>query len=437
MNTIHDLRGTLAEHAEIHDVEIGTRPSAIARRVRVVRRRRLAGVGAAVAVVLAAAAGLTLPHIGGNTSPAARVLGVAVPTTLTSTGYTYGYDSSVTSGDGTAATVTVDPGSTPVLVSWATEDADQRVSVSTPFTDFTSTMDDFTDFVVVPEGAGPTKVKVSGAGPTALAVYHLDATPPAGVTTDGITFRQDVPGRELVGARIGAEGANRITFDVTVPQDGSGLEFAKLCTATKGTMNAQHEAWLAITVDGKPAWETGCSAGSTFDPGGLISSGPETGYRPGQHLTLGLTLLDRPHGQLLQDSHARIGYAAYAVTTPEQTFPGGLSLPTVAESDGHTWRLVKSGSGVTRGSAPWSLTTPASAQRLMIWYAVDGGPGSSSAQAMIDGKDTESSLEIGPRVGAVWNVSGGVVDAGHHVFSMTVRGAGQARTAVGYYELVD
>ena len=61
MNTINDLRDTLAGHAhaaDLADTAHGARSASITRRVHAVRRRRAAGVGiASVAAVVAATVG--------------------------------------------------------------------------------------------------------------------------------------------------------------------------------------------------------------------------------------------------------------------------------------------------------------------------------------------------------------------------------------------
>ncbi|GAB3852839.1 hypothetical protein GCM10028801_04460 [Nocardioides maradonensis] len=415
MNTIHDLRDTLAEHAEIHDVEIGARSSAIARRVRVVRRRRVAGVGAA-AVLALVAAGLTLGHSDRPPAPVARVLGVVVPTTLTSTGYTFDHPATTAAPEGsTLATVTVDPTDAPVLVSWATQGADQRVRVTTPSGTFHSSRPDFGDFVRIDPGAGRTTVSVRGSSRTALAVYRLASTPPDGVTTDGISYRRDVADRRLVGARIAPEGATTLSLTVTMPGPGrQRLVLADLCSVTGSGRHG--DAWLEGEIDGRPAWGAGCSASPTFDPGAGSRLGPfRTAYRAGQRVRITVRLLDHHGGQPLVDPHARLGIGAYVIAQPAIPEPHGLSLPRTIEAGGHTWALEARVPTTLRQGQSWRLPFPGAPGRLMMVLAGNPvGPGTTTVFGQVDGHDLDgfgfshatgpASEQLGPLDGSMRTV---------------------------------
>lgn len=435
MNTVHDLRDTLAEHAEIHDVEIGTRSSSIARRVRVVRRRRAAGVaGAAAAAVVAATVGLSNLGTGTHAAPVASVLGIDVPATLTSTGYTFDYASSATAPAGSdVASVSVDPKDTPVLVSWATQDADQHVRVSTAFDDFTSSLPDFADFVLVPSGAGPTTVKVRGSSRTALAVYHLDPTPPAGVTGAGVTFRQDVAGRQLLAARIGDAGANRIDFSVTVPAGVSQLTFSDLCSAP----GEGDRAWVRTSIDGDGWTGHSCGSGLEMDPGATTGYDPQTTYHAGQVVHVEVSLGHARGAGLITDPAARIGLAAYAVTTPPRTFPDGLSLPVVTEQGGHTWRMIGYRTGVAKPGEAWTSPLLNSTERVMTVYAINTVSGGASAWPLLDGKAWGDGMSVGRGVTGMVTASGGTIDPGHHSVGLSVHGTGSAQVALGLYALAD
>ncbi|WP_460844284.1 hypothetical protein [Nocardioides ultimimeridianus] len=427
MNTIHDLRDTLAEHAEIHDVEIGTRSSSIARRVRVVRRRRAAGVaGAAAAAVVAATVGLSNLGTGTHAAPVASVLGIDLPATLTSTGYTYDYASSVTAPAGSdVASVTVDPADGPILVSWATEGADQDVHVTTPATDFHSALPDFTDFVRVEPGAGRTKVEVSGSSRTALAVYHLGTTPPAGVTTDGITYRRDVAGRHLIAAKVAPEGADQLSLSLTMPPFADHLTISSLCDATKG--------WIEGTVDGRSFFAGDCGSNGTFDPAGAGWLGIGQTFVPGQRVTIRMRLLDREGGQPLVDPQARLGLGAYEPS--EQQRIAGIGLEGVIEAGGHTWTLVSTDEQLVRQGHPVQVALPHTTERVMAVVAAYGVSHRTMIIPLVDGHDHDAWLGL-ERSTSPASEQVGPIDATSTTIGARVRGAA-AHAVIGVYELAD
>jgi hypothetical protein len=435
VNTVKDLRAMLDARSDITDDEIGARSWSIARRVRVVRRRRTAGVGLAAAVIVAGTA-VVASLSGGSPqpSPAHQLLGVDVPPTMTANGYTYQYAGSATSAAGSdVATVTVAPGDSPVVVSWATQGTDQSVRVHSSWEHFTSTEADFTDYVLISDAMPSTTIKVTGTGATALAVYHLASTPPAGVTTDGITYRRDVAGKQLLDARIAPQGANRLAFDLTAPLHPSQLSFAELCRAT-GTMS-DHQAWLRLSINGHGWFGTSCMGdASLFDPGASGGTSPWLTYHPGQHLHITMTLLDRPHGHLSQDANARIAMGAYAVTETPRHFAGGLTLASIVEYDGHTWALAKVASGIARKGRPVTMTAPASRERVLVGFSGVGLTRRTNTRVLVDGRPNSDLMTVGPT--GISGSLGGLIDAGHHTVGAAVEGA-DARVALGLYELVD
>ncbi|HJQ06109.1 MAG TPA: hypothetical protein VJ872_11730 [Nocardioides sp.] len=428
MNTIHELRGTLAEHAEIHDVEIGARASAVAHRVRVVRRRRATGIAAAAAAaVVAASVGLSSLGGGRLEAPVATLLGMEVPATQTSTGYTFDYARGATApAGGHVASVTVDPTDGPVLVSWATEGSDQRVHVTTPTADFHSSHPDFSDFVRVDPGAGPSKVEVSGSSRTALAVYDLGAPPTDGVTTDGITYRRDVAGRHLIAAKIAPEGANRVSLSLTMPTFADHLTISSLCSAAKG--------WVEGTVDGRSSFGGGCGPSGTFDPAGAGWMGLGQAFVHGQRVTITLQLLDHEGGEPLVDPHARLGVGAYDVAQSLRE-PHGLGLPRTIESGGHTWRLMSWFPETVRQGRSLRLPLPGSSERFMMVLAANGGAHRTTIIPQVDGHDSDAWLSLAAGTSPA-SEQVGPIDGNIRTIGARVRGTA-AYAAFGIYGLSD
>lgn len=352
MNTLDELRRTLDRRASgLADPAVHIRPVAVRERVRVVRRRRQAVAGVAAAVAVAAvvtAVTLPSPTPPQPADPDRTLNGMTAPKTLTSLGYTYAFAGGVESaGDDAVATLELAASDVPRLVSWGAPD-DDTVRLAAPGgRAWVSTGPDFTDFTYVPPGQDATyRVRAAEA---AAAVYELSDAVPAGVTRDGITFREDVADEVLVGAGIGAAGETEVTATVPVVEGDLRLKLTCLGEAPA--------VWLETEIDGQPISRQG-GRGScqepVFDPGG---SGTYTTVdltefgEVGDAVTFTLRMTaPQEKGVPLVDPSARLGFGLYRATSPRIEL-AGTALDRTVESGGHTYRYVtgaqETGSDVT------------------------------------------------------------------------------------------
>lgn len=439
MNTIDDLRATLAGHAELHDDYLTDRVRAVNGRVRTVRRRRVAAVGGTAAVVLAGAvAGVAIVDRP-DPSNANLLVGAPVPSTLVSVGYTYDFVAGEESRgleDGVhSLRVRVPEADDPRLVSWATEGDAQRVSVDGKWSDpIVSTRPDFTDFVVVPAGEAGW-VEVSGGTRVALATYELADEPAAGYTKEGVTFRQQRAGAELVGAVVGDRGETSVSLTVTLPE--GRLFVADLCQAST-TDDLGNAPWATQTLNGEDAGAGSCQG---VDPGAVDAGG--SGWSPlteglvtdagrlgaGDEVTLDLTLTDDQRGaRPIDDPQALLGMAVYALSDEGQRVAGNWVEPVV-EHDGHTWALI----AVEETAIPagdWSVPVPSSEERILVGLAQRLRSGTVSTT--VDGEPW--GIVRGPGTGA--GLDGTLPEDAEQVGLRASEGA-EGEAAVAFYELVE
>lgn len=434
MNTIDDLRATLAGHADLHDDYLTDRVRAVNGRVRAVRRRRAAVAGGTAAVVLAGVVGGVAILDRPDPTNDNLLVGAAVPATLTSTGYTYDFVDGEESGEGEhTLRVEVPESDVPRLVSWATEGDDQRVKVSARWgEDFVSGRDDFRDFVVIPEDQSGW-VKVRADSRVALATYELGDERPAGYTKGDITFRQYREGSELVGAVIGDRGDTSVSLTLTVPE--GRLFITDVCQAT-GSDDLGNGPWNEMTVNGEPA--TGSSCGSVddgfIDAGGsgwshngrLVTDGGT--LKPGDEVTLSSTLTENHRtSDPIEDPDALLGIAVYL--EPEARIVAGWPADPIKEFDGHTWALT----AVEETALPrddWSVPVPDSDERLLVGMA-HRDIGADSIVIEVDGDDWGTIR--GTRSGS--GIDGVLPPGAERVGFRTDADAGQA--ALLFYELVE
>jgi hypothetical protein len=335
MSTLDDLRTTLDRHASgLPDDHLSVRTGAVRERVRVVRRRRRAGVAGALAVVLATVGGVVL-GLGGGDRPGDRELaGSTAPATLQSLGYTYSFERGV-EGSG-SATVRLAASDRPRLVSWATSGRD-RVLVDGPYDRHDAVSGDFADFQLVPEGDPATvKVTVDGVGTVGLAVYELTDAAPPGVTVDGITYRDQVGDQRLVGAAIGRAGETTTSTRVQIVPGHVRVKY--LCGAASGNVYVHLE--IAGEEQGALGGSGACDR-SALDPG---ASGTFTNLRLTEFgavgdtvpVTVRLTVGDRARAFPVDDPDARVGFGLYR-SGQRVRVAGGLQ-DVVVEEGGHTYQ---------------------------------------------------------------------------------------------------
>jgi hypothetical protein len=326
MNGIDELRSTLDRHAaDVVDHDLGGRVGSVHQRVSVVRRRRQAAVAGGAALTLVAVGAVALlPEWGGGEAPvAATVAGVPVPDTMKALGYTYEYDEGV-DGDGTAQ-VDLAASDQPRLVSWATAGGDDRVQITESAQVTTYDVADFSDYVWVGPGE-EVSLSVSGGGEVGLAVYELTDAPPAGVTGDGVTFREVIGGERLLDATIGEPGVTEATVSTPAVDAYSYRYFC-----AHGPKN------VTLHVDdgsGDVASPVSCDGGAPFDPG--RSTSYTTGNAQGGAVTVRVWLTEGENGPPVASDEVVLGLGVYEPA--ETTRSSGFSVPTVFEFDGHLWQ---------------------------------------------------------------------------------------------------
>lgn len=358
---IDDLRDTLHEHADLsHDGGLTGRADAVRGRVRAVRRRR-AGVvaGCAALAVLAVPALAALET--DVPEPAGRSLaGRTAPETMVATGFTYEFERAVEGPAAQPLELRLRPESTPRLVSWTVNagEAEGRLvdrRSGEPYADdWVGGGDGFETYEYVPAGAS-ADLRLSpvgggdaiGEGEMALAVYTLGDELPQGVAGQGVVFRDQVAGAELLGAAIGQPGESTVSFDVIVPEHG--LRLSEVCTAPTSF-------WVHVSIDGRRGYTgSSCSGERDLDAagGGWLGIDPRTA--PAARDAAGSVAVEvgdtvrvrasiHPHSRSSRPvsvADAFLGLGVYAAPTEVRVGTTETTLFPVIEQDGHTWNLVE------------------------------------------------------------------------------------------------
>lgn len=333
MNDLEQLRTTLARHADdVVDHGALGRVGSVHSRVRGVRRRRRVAAAGTAALTLAVVGGVALlPERDAGPAPATpTVLGMTVPSSFDSLGYTYGFDHAV-EGD-TRASVRLAASDKPQLVSWGTVGDDDTVEVTRYGTTTTYTAADFSDFVLVGPGDATT-VRVVGSSDVGLAVFALTSDRPEGVTSDdGLTYRQEVAGQQLIAAGVGEPGEAEVELEAAAVS--RGVRFNVECAG------APPGSSVHLDLIGE---EGGFITGQCdeevlpFDPGATGSVGIPT--RPGEDVSVRAWVSEGlEDGPLLQDDDVVISVAVYD-DAPSGRVAAGGDVPDLVESGGHLWRF--------------------------------------------------------------------------------------------------
>lgn len=364
MNDLEQLRTTLERHADdVVDHDALGRVGSVHSRVRGVRRRRRAAAAGTAALTLAVVGGVALlPQRDAGPTPATpTVLGMTVPSSFDSLGYTYGFDRAV-EGD-TRASVRLAASDEPQLVSWGTVGEDDTVEVTRYGTTTTSTAADFSDFVLVPAGDAAT-VRVVGSSDVGLAVFALTSERPEGVTSDGLTYRQEVAGQDLIAAAFGEPGRAELELDAAAVS--RGVRFSVECAGAPAGSSVHLD--LAGEEGG---FITGqCDADVLpFDPGATSSVSIPT--RPGEDMSVRAWVSQGlEDGPLLQDDDVVISVAVYD-DAPSGRVAAGRDVPDLVESGGHLWRF-DSLTTTEPGQAAVSVAGRADRQVLAMGYTAAG-----------------------------------------------------------------
>lgn len=370
MNT-SDLRDTLASHAAFEDDGLSARVVGVRQRVRVVRRRRRAAVGGAVAAVLAiGAAGVAIPKLTNEAAPASRDLaGHTAPATLESLDAVYAFKRGVEGID--KVTLNLPKSDEARLVTWATASDDDRVSVRRSGETLQSSRPDFTDFTVIHRGA--ERVVLEGSGRIAAAVYTL-SRPAPGLTKNGIYLPGRRGGGELLAAGIGDPGEKELTATIVVPK--TGIEKRVTCTAPKGYI-------AHLTLNGRHTLTSECD-----DLAGDFSESSYGSHEyAGEKVTYRMWLAKGPfHGKpapLTSDEvpDAQLTFGLYSVGP----VTGTSRFYNTIDGDGHRWRLVAHRAGGRDNKLDLDATD---GPKYVAWSV--SGVGGGTYGLLVDGKLRQS-----------------------------------------------
>ncbi|HET6561807.1 MAG TPA: hypothetical protein VFG72_08025 [Marmoricola sp.] len=378
---IDELRSTLHDHAEtVHDLGAPTRVGQVHRRVRTVRRRRTAALAAAAAIVTLAGV-VALPPLLDRTPPgpadAPRTLaGHDVPTTEVAAGFTYRYVEGVEGEPGeNPLKLEVEVEDRPRLVAFASSDEGSTLTLSGRDGEQTigAASGEFDSYMLL-ESSGEHRLRLRQDdledGSLALAVYDLVETPPDGVTDGVRTFRQTVPGYELVDGVIGKPGETDLTTTVVLPE--GPLQWNDLC------LHGGEGLMARIQVVGRPGWwGAGCGSSDERyeDPSASYGGTQTIGTDPtprGVPVDVRIWL-GRQEGDDLSpvdDPDAVLGLAVYS-ETGDRTRVLGEELQEVEEHFGHAWRLADVREG-RRGERIFRTTLPASDDTRVVSFVVTG-----------------------------------------------------------------
>jgi hypothetical protein len=189
---------------------------------------------------------------------------------------------------------------------------------------------DFGDWVLVPAGVAQRTTVRSAAGQPGLAVYSLTDDRPDGVTRDGVTFRDQVAGMQLLGASIGDPGDAEVTVDPS--RFSPGLDLRYFCA------EGPADAYLHVDIVGGGVVQgSGCDAALPTDP--AADGDTVVRMRRGEDTRLRLYITHGPDGPLVQDPALRIGLGAYAAEPSSRS--DVAEFPPLVEQGGHLYRLVE------------------------------------------------------------------------------------------------
>ncbi len=444
MNVEH-LRSTLREHAQQPlDVGSASRSAAVHRRVRIVRRRRQAGAGAAIAALVAAVA-VVLPLGEDAIQPAdqapAELAGRPVPQTQTAAGFDYEYVRGYESEAGKSQlTVKLAKADEPRLVMWASSETNDKpvleLSASDGATLERSSAGAFTRFRLVPAGSAE-ELELYQRGldegeRIAMAVYELSDSTPTGVSNGTVTFRDRVLDSSLVDGVIGDPGENDLRMEVDLP--AGGVRLSELCYGTD-----QH---FKVSVDGEQVLSGTCDTGEPyFDPGSSVGFATATPGSDGPvEVRIWLTDTERST-DVVTDDGAVLGLGLYD-NDIRTTRVAGMDVPDAIERLGNEYIATEHVES-TPGDRVLRLTLPESDLPRVV-SVVANGRGGPTAMARLQvrtpsvGKGdgpTLQSIETVARVSASAGLgsisSPYVVQPGQSVILQVLVGDGAPQTQVG------
>jgi len=337
MNTLQDLRATLDQHASgVHDDPTTARVAAVRGRARRARQQRSAAVvgGAVVAVVATA----TVALIPGDRSPQPTdrtVLGQEAPAELSSLGWSYEFAEAFEGEDGRGVRLRLPRQVGPRLVTWTTASEGQDVAYRLQgYEDGVSGAPDFEDFVWVPPGYGG-RLDLDGPGEVAAVVYELTDETPAGMSEDGVLFREEVGSETLVDAAFGQVGVPQVLLETVLPE--GDLRVAEFCA------DVPEDVWVNVSINGEGAVASSGCGGDTFDPAIGTASYLDAGTvgEPGETVEIRMWLSREFRGEpVTRVPGARLALGLYALGEPAAVMFGSHT-PDLVEHEGHRWGFVE------------------------------------------------------------------------------------------------
>ncbi len=421
MNTLQDLRSILDAHAaEVTATGTADRVAAVASRARVVRRRRAVGMAAAAALAVGTAGAISLLPGDRTPVPADRqLIGKVAPATLESLGYTYHFAEGVEGGE-KHATVRLDASDEPRLITWASDAVEVGILGTADTFHLRSRATDFDDFVLVAAGGSSVWSVRAGGADAAIAVYELGDERPAGLTVDGLTFREQMADQSLVDAVIGDVGDSDVTLEFTVP-DG-GLRMPELC---RGVPDGH---WVNVEIEQRGALSSsGCSDVPAVDVGGMTASAAwydEGDFETGEPLRVRMWVSRRVEGPPVGVPTARLGLGVYALAPPAEE-AGTWDLPDRYEYEGHVWEWTGSAGGSLPGTVGGSVPEDAGLALVAL-----NSKGDTRYRIRIAGEVVSMSRTFGESLEDL-PVSGG--DA----ISVQVPGGATGSVTIAFYSRVD
>lgn len=369
MNTVDDLRATLASHADqltdqLADGGATARAAAVQRGVRRVRtqRRAIAAGGLAAVLAIGGTAAVLVPTRQSAVEPTAPLAGQVIQRTVVVDGFGYHLGTTAQSA----------PGATTLHLKLATSDHNRVVALvgsglgngrATLFVgngandvdavggrpamhEANNVLDRLaTDAgvdrpVTVASAATTLTVTVRDAPVTAqvgLAVYDRDNTLPRGVSADGMVFPASSDGKHLITGTIGKRGEDTVSITFQGPVRNPDLE--SLCAT------GEKDIWSHLTITGVKGWSGGTCAPrdaiADVDLGvGHAAGVPDGGFGPGSHTVTITSVLHRNGSpdRKVDPADLRLALALYVDPSPTRRIDG-LSWDTRPSWQGRAWRL--------------------------------------------------------------------------------------------------
>jgi hypothetical protein len=386
MNTIEDLRTTLAAHAGEAGDPVAFRNGSIHARIRKVRTRRrgaLVAVAAVVAAVIGAAV-LVLP----GPEP---IEPAGLPRQVSVHGFEYRLANDFQArGTGAGGGETDLPEGQHAVVLTGQGLSDGTATVFVDGVPLARLQGDGTSRAIPVEGDSNSTVStwVSGTPEgqehsVTVGIYGRTDAVPEGISGRGVVFRERVGERTLLAGAISEPGAAEATFEFE--GQTSNLALPMFCYAKVG-------GWLHVEIDGRYIGGVECLGKDDYEqvredagPGGLAFPDGIGGIGARQHVVRVFTNRDSKsrHAEALPDG--LFGAATYRQGELVESIPG-LKEEAVFEAYGSTWQ-VDGSDRIARGTRTYTKRITVGHDPLMASVVL--GEGSTSAAMRVEAVETD------------------------------------------------